>query len=145
MSQSSLGLRHWADQNDNLRRYGWLQHDGRTFGVQEIADRDISLETSFIKRPGGANGGDWTARITVDYDEEVATKRKGKKKNSTVSLFFYFALDEGASGELRSEPDGSNGHKIKGLSGKTEALGRFKVSFVDKGNAKQYFHTETVT
>ena len=111
--------------------------------VQEIVDRDLSLETSFVKAPGGSNGGDWTARVTVDHHQE--DKNRKKKSKQTVSLFFYFALDEGATGELRSEVAGGDPHRITGMSGKTEALGKFRVKFQDKGNAKQYFHTETVT
>lgn len=64
---------HWCDSGDNLDRYGWLQpwlqhmlqHDGRTFGYQEIVDFPFTLETSFIKFPRGTKGGDWTARLTV--------------------------------------------------------------------------------
>lgn len=58
--------RHWCEQGDNLEKYGWLQHDGSNFGVQEIIDRPFILKTSFVKQLGGSHGGDWTARITVD-------------------------------------------------------------------------------
>lgn len=61
------GFRHWCEQSDNLARYGWLQHDGTNFGVQELVDGPFLLTTSFVKRAGGVNGGDWTARISVDY------------------------------------------------------------------------------
>lgn len=40
-------------------------HDGVNFGVQEIADKKLDMVTSFVKRPGGNHGGDWTARIEV--------------------------------------------------------------------------------
>lgn len=58
-------LRHWCEQGDNLGKYGWLQHDGRNFGLQEIVDGPFKLTTSFVKRPGGSSGGDWTARVEV--------------------------------------------------------------------------------
>jgi mannosyl-oligosaccharide glucosidase len=57
--------RHWCDQNDNLPTYGWLRHDGTTFGEQAIYDPPHTIFTSFIKTPGGAHGGQWTARINV--------------------------------------------------------------------------------
>lgn len=57
---------HWCEQSDNLEKYGWLQHDGSDFGIQEIIDKPFVLTTSFVKRAGGLYGGDWTARITVD-------------------------------------------------------------------------------
>ena len=44
-----LFLRHLCDQNDRLR-YGWQQHDGRTFGYQEIIDDSVNISTTFVKR-----------------------------------------------------------------------------------------------
>jgi mannosyl-oligosaccharide glucosidase len=44
-----LFLRHLCDQNDKLR-YGWQQHDGRTFGYQEILDDQFNISTTFLKR-----------------------------------------------------------------------------------------------
>lgn len=49
-----------------MEKYGWLQHDGTSFGIQDIIDGPFVLTTSFVKRLGGLNGGDWTARITVN-------------------------------------------------------------------------------
>lgn len=48
-----------------MHGYGWLMHDGLTFGVQEIRDGDLTLTTEFVKRMGGDHGGDWTWRITA--------------------------------------------------------------------------------
>jgi len=51
---------------DNLESFGWLEHDGRNFGVQEIQDGPFLLTTSFIKTVDGHRGGHWTARISVN-------------------------------------------------------------------------------
>ena len=59
-------FRHWCEQGDNLDRYTWVAHDGKSFGVQEIEDGIFKLTASFVKRIGGTNGGDWTARISVE-------------------------------------------------------------------------------
>lgn len=58
-------VRHWCDQNDKLPMYSWFSHDGRNYGMQEIFDTYFTVTTSFIKRPEGSHGGDWTARIIV--------------------------------------------------------------------------------
>lgn len=64
------GIRHWCDSGDNLNKYGWVQHDGRTFGVQHLYDGPFRLETSFVKVSStGKYGGDWTARITIENIE----------------------------------------------------------------------------
>lgn len=64
-SNSDMNLRHTCEQGDHLQGYGWLMHDGLTFGVQEIRDNDFTLTTEFVKRIGGDHGGDWTWRITA--------------------------------------------------------------------------------
>ncbi|KAG8266902.1 hypothetical protein J6590_061728 [Homalodisca vitripennis] len=62
-----ISIRHWCEQGDRLDRYTWTKHDGRSFGIQEIDDGPVRITTSFIKRAGGSNGGDWTARISVSH------------------------------------------------------------------------------
>jgi len=42
-----------------------LKHNGNDFGVQEIQDHGYTLTTEYVKRQGGENGGDWSARITA--------------------------------------------------------------------------------
>lgn len=64
-SDMDVNLRHTCEQGDRLQGYGWLMHDGLTFGVQEIRDNDLTLTTEFVKRMGGDHGGDWTWRITA--------------------------------------------------------------------------------
>ena len=49
---------------DQLKRYGWLSHDGTNFGIQSIVDKDYELKTEFVKTFGGLHGGDWTWRIS---------------------------------------------------------------------------------
>ena len=43
-------LRHDAEERDKVSKYGWLQHDGDSFGVQEIIDKDknVNMTTTFI-------------------------------------------------------------------------------------------------
>lgn len=59
------GLRHTCEQSGGPSRYGWVMHDGESFGVQEIKDGGLLLKTEFVKRPGGEHGGDWSWRITA--------------------------------------------------------------------------------
>lgn len=59
-------FRHECQQGDNLKKYGWLEHDGVNFGLQEIEEVDFKITTSFVKRQGGTHGGDWTARVQLE-------------------------------------------------------------------------------
>ena len=141
MSAYNAPINHFAD------RYGWIKHDGETFGVQEIFDRDLQLTTSFIKGFGEgmalSKGGYWTSRVTVQ------NRPNKKNKNQTVSMFFYAALDasSGVSDNIvePSFEDPQDPGRITGISGMTSALGKFKLSFViDKDSAtkvQQFFYT----
>ncbi|KAF7272764.1 hypothetical protein GWI33_014473 [Rhynchophorus ferrugineus] len=115
------GIRHWCEQGDNLSKYGWLQHDGNNFGLQEILDGPFILNTSFVKRAGGDHGGEWTARISVD----VHPSHKGKVNvNEQVSLIWYATLDE----ETQSNIAPTNlGTDITGIRGETLLLGQFNM------------------
>lgn len=58
-------FRHWCESGDNLDGYSWVAHDGKNFGVQNLNDGSFHIETSFVKRVIGKNGGDWTNRISI--------------------------------------------------------------------------------
>lgn len=44
-------LRHECSEEDGLGPYGWIEHDGVSYGKQEIADKnaDVRLVTSMVK------------------------------------------------------------------------------------------------
>lgn len=142
-------LRHTCEQSDGLSRYGWLMHDGENFGVQEIRDEGLFLKTEFVKRPGGEHGGDWSWRITARM--EVRGRSGGAAPDGRtarqppcshlspllplqgagspaplLSLFFYVATDE--QGTL--EPHLENRTRLAAVTGTTEELGRFTLTFL---------------
>ena len=44
-------IRHDCDERDKFTRYGWTHHDGRNFGVQELADAfsGVNITTEWVK------------------------------------------------------------------------------------------------
>ncbi|CAG9789851.1 unnamed protein product [Diatraea saccharalis] len=113
---SHKGIRHWCDQNDNLPSYGWLRHDGISFGEQSISDPPHTIVTSFVKTTGGAHGGHWTARINITAQNNA---------NSHFMLIWYGALDESLGPE-------SSRLWVEGgaLMGHTPQLDHFRVTLV---------------
>lgn len=109
------GIRHWCKLEDSLQKYGWIQHDGNNFGVQEIYDDNVVLETSFIKFHTGKNGGEWTARVDI--------KAKNLNKTEPMSLIWYAALDEKNGGSLKPTYD-----SMYGIEGETKNLGNFQIN-----------------
>jgi mannosyl-oligosaccharide glucosidase len=117
---------------DGLKKFGWLQHDGKNFGIQEIHDENYIIETSFIKFYTGKFGGEWTARINV--------KPKNPNITEPMSLIWYAALDEKSEGYIK--PTYSN---IYGIEGDTKGLGSFKVNLHNtKGNIIKQSFVSTV-
>ncbi|CDQ65724.1 unnamed protein product [Oncorhynchus mykiss] len=101
-----------------LQGYGWLMHDGLSFGVQEIHDSDFTLTTEFVKRMGGEHGGDWTWRIT-------AKQHSSAPDAPVISLMFYAAAD--TQGSLEAHVEERN--RLGSITGFSEELGNFKITF----------------
>ncbi|XP_053998124.1 uncharacterized protein LOC128886897 [Hylaeus anthracinus] len=136
LRQDGSGLRHWCEQGDRLDKYAWLEHDGRSFGVQEIVDNSAVLNTTFVKRPGGTHGGDWTARIAV-------TSENGMRDGEEISLLFYTAIEEHTKGWIKANLGDEN--HITGLEGNTQGLGSFTIDFnVIHGTIEEHSFLSTV-
>jgi len=118
-SDGQIKVRHSCEQSDNLPRYGWLQHDGKSFGSQEIVDEDFILTTEYLKRVSGRHGGDWTARV----------KGEGRfKKDTHQAVSLMFAVANEGKGKLTRIAQGGI---LKEINGRTPALGEFKIKFVN--------------
>ncbi|KAJ8407547.1 hypothetical protein AAFF_G00274040 [Aldrovandia affinis] len=117
-SDLDVSLRHTCEQGDRLQSYGWLMHDGLSFGVQEIRDSDFTLTTEFVKRMGGEHGGDWTWRVT-------AKQHSSAPQPPVISLMFYVATD--TQGSLQAHVEERN--RLGSVTGSSEELGNFKITF----------------
>lgn len=42
-------IRHEAQQQDRLTSYGWLRHDGRSFGRQQLIDGDFNITLQMVR------------------------------------------------------------------------------------------------
>ncbi|CAN7077735.1 unnamed protein product [Brassica oleracea var. botrytis] len=60
-------MRHFCENSQDLKSFGWREHNGVDFGRQELLDQDMILETSFVKSKEGSlgYGGDWSVRINL--------------------------------------------------------------------------------
>ncbi|XP_058192852.1 mannosyl-oligosaccharide glucosidase GCS1-like [Rhododendron vialii] len=87
-----FSMRHVCQDADELKKYGWMRHNGRDYGHQELVDQDMTLMTSFFKskEDGSGYGGDWTVRIDVRNENS----KLSEDLQQTAHLFFYLADED---------------------------------------------------
>ncbi|CAA6668399.1 unnamed protein product [Spirodela intermedia] len=93
MKNGQFFPRHFCQDSDDLKRYGWIDHNGRDYGRQELVDRGLKLVTSFIKMKGDGSGygGDWAVRVEADNEKSSSDDVEW----GTAHLFFYLADEAG--------------------------------------------------
>ncbi|KRX98514.1 putative mannosyl-oligosaccharide glucosidase [Trichinella pseudospiralis] len=110
-------IRHWCDQNIGVGQYGWLEHDSRLYGIQQITDYPLSIETTMIKRPLKDHPGDWTLRVQAKLLDSSSV-------HHTYSFILYLLLP--TSGQLYAKKL-SNESSVGLIEGKTNGLGHFRM------------------
>lgn len=136
LRQDGSGLRHWCEQNDKLDKYAWMEHDGKTFGIQEIVDNSAILTTTFIKTSGGKHGGDWTTRIAVTSKNQI-------QNGEEISLLFYTAMEENVKGWIKVNL--SDEKQLTSIEGNTQNLGSFTINLnMIQGTVEEHSFLVTV-
>ena len=102
-------LRHEAKQEDKLRQWGWIEHDGRAYGKHKLTDKNnaVVVETSFVKHEQQDGQEVWHATIAMNRTKTV---HKGLKGRDDVTVVFYVwdEAAEEAMEELEAAPAGQN-------------------------------------
>jgi mannosyl-oligosaccharide glucosidase len=84
-------LRYECNQEDQMDQFGWLRHDGRSFGQQEILDRanGVNITTQFVKDANNVASSSWLSRI------DFAPYKAGElsSESSFVDVFVYAIVD----------------------------------------------------
>jgi mannosyl-oligosaccharide glucosidase len=127
-------FRHWCDQNDGLLKYGWIAHDGRNFGTHDVYEsvlNSYSIRTTWVKRNGGKDGGDWTVRNRFSSFSAEQTP-------IFASAIFYFSTDY--TGWIKSAKKASPTSSI--IIGETKDVGKFKINVeVTQTNPDEKFNS----
>ena len=71
-------LRHECSEGDGLGPYGWVEHDGRSYGKQDIEDKNagVRLVTSIVKpaqldsSSGGSSSNSNSSSSNSDIEED---------------------------------------------------------------------------
>eukprot|EP00850_Spirogloea_muscicola_P001702 SM000006S19467 [mRNA] locus=s6:933173:940366:+ [translate_table: standard] len=146
LKDGGLSLRHTCEESDRLARYGWLRHNGESFGRQEILDDQRLITTSFVKsfEPGAGYGGSWATRFEVTepssgsqaHQQRCLPSSSSKEEYSDPlrkAVAIFYMVDEGG-GELappREMPLASGGIVA---SGTDKTVGEWELTLhVQKG------------
>lgn len=111
-------IRHMCEHGDGLDRYGWMKHDGVSFGEQEIIDGNVIVKTDFLVNSNPEVGDSWTARISAEPRSGTAA--------TPVSLIFYL-YNEGSE-ELKYSSD-TETREVNEVFGNIQQIGDFQVKF----------------
>ena len=97
------GVRHVAEMGDKLKKWGWVAHDGHSFGRHELTDPDaaIHMTADFVRQDAGNETEAWTLRIKGRPLRGKGRKRDGERND--LSLVFYVA-NEGGDLKLEKSP-----------------------------------------
>lgn len=84
-----------------LQRWGWLAHDGKSFGRQNLIDGDTNLTISWVKSEDQYE--DWAVRINAT--PVIDRIKNDQEESPALTVFLYFG-DEDA-GEIQVNPSGA--------------------------------------
>jgi mannosyl-oligosaccharide glucosidase len=115
-------FRHTCEQHEGMVGYGWDEFDVRSGGQQTIHDAGnlIDIATSFVKIPGGNNGGSWAVRVK-------GVPRADAPPDLKSTVVFYATLQGLGSLEVVSERDPLGYEDDVILQGNSDGLGEYKL------------------
>eukprot|EP00195_Chlamydomonas_chlamydogama_P007994 CAMPEP_0202898164 /NCGR_PEP_ID=MMETSP1392-20130828/6754_1 /ASSEMBLY_ACC=CAM_ASM_000868 /TAXON_ID=225041 /ORGANISM="Chlamydomonas chlamydogama, Strain SAG 11-48b" /LENGTH=860 /DNA_ID=CAMNT_0049584015 /DNA_START=924 /DNA_END=3506 /DNA_ORIENTATION=- len=136
-------VRHAASQDDELSTYGWVRHDGESYGRQVLVDGEYNMTLQMVKHFGeeSGTGGDWAVRILVS--RAVLTQAqiaKGTRPGSSkrVSLVMYLGDEEAPRTPWRVLPQGEPEDLKEGsmlVTGGNKAVGTWSFHTVQSASA----------
>ncbi|KAK5967203.1 hypothetical protein GCK32_000216 [Trichostrongylus colubriformis] len=112
-------MRHWCDQGDGLKGYGWYAADGRTFGRENVTDRTARLNFDWIN-----HAETWTARVRIE-------------PKARYTIVFYLTAEDSLS-KFRL-----GNHLRDPITGRTQLFGDIKL-MINVKNESEVLHSTLV-
>eukprot|EP00731_Ephydatia_muelleri_P017350 Em0010g448a len=111
-----FNVRHTCEHGDGLQSFGWLKHDGVSFGQQDIVDNALHLKTEFLSSADRNLGDSWTARVSG---------RSRGSRPSLVSLVLYVYNEGDGAMDLLA----TTRNTVEEIFGHSTQLKEFRVYF----------------
>ncbi|WZZ20372.1 hypothetical protein YC2023_121759 [Brassica napus] len=101
--QNEPVMRHFCEDKHGLKLFGWTEHNGTDYGQQDLVEKDLVLQTSFVKSKVGSlgYGGDWSTPGLVSHYCGFKTSNSVNlsdlvQKNLTENMFGQVKLSDTA-------------------------------------------------
>ena len=116
-------IRHTAEMNDNLKKWGWSAHNGDDFGRHSLLDplAQIHLITEYTADKDDANS--WTMRVSGNLTSR-GRKSKSKQERNDISVVFY-VTNADPSGSIALHTAATAHGPSATISGSTQKEGSF--------------------
>ena len=121
-------LRHNSSYEDNLSRYGWNRHDGRSYGVQEIVDPEnqVQLTATWVKPELETDPDHWILRVEGEQLSQDALSEDG---DEDLSLVWYISTPDESPASFDTDH----------IFGTHSSRGDYQFAFIDETER----HTES--
>ena len=80
-------FRHWAEPHSNLKKFGWVKHDGKHVAVQEIIDGTFLLTNTFLRYLNDSLGVQWASKISIS-----SLSQHSHNDNETKISFVWYVV-----------------------------------------------------
>lgn len=110
-------FRHWCEQGDDIH-YMWTDHDGQSFGNQDINDNEFKFATQWYNQGRS-------------FATSIRMVKKIDHPETRYAFMFYFHHPDPCLLPIYKD------NKLVGIEGKSEGYGNFKIHFgVTDGKAQ---------
>ncbi|CAI8033803.1 Mannosyl-oligosaccharide glucosidase [Geodia barretti] len=124
-----MEIRHSCQHGDDLRQYGWIRHDGTSYGQQRIVDHEMMLETEFLTMANTSLGETWSARI----------RGKPLSQRPILTSLIVYLFNEG-KGEMAYRTSGGQ-RSLEEVYGHTPEFRQFRLYLPRKTVADDAHHS----
>jgi hypothetical protein len=124
-----MEIRHSCQHGDGLKQYGWIRHDGTSYGQQRIVDHEMMLETEFLTMANTSLGETWSARI----------RGKPLSQRPILTSLIVYLFNEG-KGEMAYRTSGGQ-RSLEEVYGHTPEFRQFRMYLPRKTVADEAHHS----
>ncbi|CAG7909416.1 unnamed protein product [Brassica rapa] len=92
--QNEPVMRHFCEDKHGLKLFGWTEHNGTDYGQQDLVEKDLVLQTSFVKSKENMFGQVKLSDTAEDDSNVYVFQISTMSQFSTIDIAFISGIDE---------------------------------------------------